>query len=180
MASRFQLRRGTSAQWVSFNPVLASGEPGAELDTGRIKVGDGVSTWTSLPYSGATDVNIDMLPSGSVLSVIKSGDTWPSRPTSRADVTVIWYGDNPGPPAVTSGSGGLLTGTDIRIATTSAIDSLPAGTTLTVSKSGSTWPLRPTSRTDIVVAWKGADPSPPIVNSGTAGMINNVDYRIVV
>jgi hypothetical protein len=56
---------------------------------------------------------------------------------------------------------------------------LPAGTTLTVLKSGSTWPARPTARTDIVVAWKGADPSPAIVASGTAGMLNNVDYRLV-
>lgn len=56
---------------------------------------------------------------------------------------------------------------------------LPAWTTLTVLKSGGTWPSRPTARTDIVVAWKGADPSPSIVSSGTGGMLNNVDYRLV-
>lgn len=55
---------------------------------------------------------------------------------------------------------------------------LPAGTTLTVLKSG-TWPARPTSRADIIVAWKGADPSPSIVSSGTGGMRDNVDYRLV-
>jgi hypothetical protein len=56
---------------------------------------------------------------------------------------------------------------------------LPAGTTLTVAKSGSTWPARPTSRTDIIVQWKGADPSPAIVSSGTGGMLDNVDIRFV-
>lgn len=56
---------------------------------------------------------------------------------------------------------------------------LPAGTTITVAKSGGTWPARPTSRTDIVVQWKGPDPSPAIVNSGTGGMMNNVDIRFV-
>ncbi len=56
---------------------------------------------------------------------------------------------------------------------------LPAGTTLTVSKSGSVWPARPTSRADIVVQWKGPDPSPSIVSSGIGGMMDNVDVRFV-
>jgi hypothetical protein len=59
-----------------------------------------------------------------------------------------------------------------------AITALPAGATLTVIKSG-TWPARPTSRADIIVQWKGADPSPSIVSSGTAGMLDNVDIRLV-
>lgn len=59
------------------------------------------------------------------------------------------------------------------------VSQMPAGITLTVLKSGSTWPARPTARADVVVAWKGPDPSPSIVSSGTAGMLNNVDYRLV-
>jgi hypothetical protein len=47
-----QIKRGTAAQWASLNPVLADGEPGVERDTGRIKVGNGVSFWSSLPYTG--------------------------------------------------------------------------------------------------------------------------------
>lgn len=62
---------------------------------------------------------------------------------------------------------------------TPSIDDLPSGSTITVLKSGSTWPVRPTARTDIIVQWKGADPSPVIVNSGTSGMLNNVDIRLV-
>ena len=56
---------------------------------------------------------------------------------------------------------------------------LPAWTTLTVFKSGSNWPARPTSRADIVVQWRGPDPSPSIVSSGTGGMLDNVDIRLV-
>lgn len=56
---------------------------------------------------------------------------------------------------------------------------LPAGTTLTVVKTGSTWPARPTSRADLIVQWKGADPSPGIVSSGTGGMLDGVDVRFV-
>lgn len=51
---QIQLRRGTSAQWASIDPVLASGEPGYETDTGRQKIGDGVSSWSELPFSGGS------------------------------------------------------------------------------------------------------------------------------
>jgi hypothetical protein len=56
---------------------------------------------------------------------------------------------------------------------------LPAGSTITVAKSGGVWPARPTSRSDIIVQWKGPDPSPSIVSSGTGGMLDNVDMRFV-
>lgn len=56
---------------------------------------------------------------------------------------------------------------------------LPGGTTITVLKAGGAWPARPTNRTDIVVQWKGADPSPSIITTGTGGMLDNVDVRLV-
>lgn len=51
MATQIQLRRGTASAWTSANPTLAQGELGLESDTGKFKVGNGTSTWTSLPYS---------------------------------------------------------------------------------------------------------------------------------
>jgi hypothetical protein len=48
---RIQLARGTAAAWTASNPVLLAGEAGWESDTGQMKVGDGVTYWTSLPYS---------------------------------------------------------------------------------------------------------------------------------
>lgn len=59
------------------------------------------------------------------------------------------------------------------------VATIPAGSTLTVQKSGSTWPARPTARADVFVQWKGADPSPAIVSSGTGGMLDGVDTRFV-
>lgn len=50
--SRIQLRRGLAADWTTANPVLADGEQGYETDTHKIKVGDGTTSWTALPYSG--------------------------------------------------------------------------------------------------------------------------------
>jgi hypothetical protein len=51
MAVQILLRRGTAAEWTSVNPVLGSGEPGFETDTGRFKIGNGTGTWNELPYS---------------------------------------------------------------------------------------------------------------------------------
>jgi hypothetical protein len=50
MIDRIRLRRDTSSDWSFYNPVLSSGEPGVELDTNRIKVGNGVTDWNNLPY----------------------------------------------------------------------------------------------------------------------------------
>lgn len=49
-----QLRGGTAAAWTSTNPILAPREEGIETDTGRRKVGDGVTPWVGLDYNGAS------------------------------------------------------------------------------------------------------------------------------
>ena len=51
MAIQFQFRRGLASDWTTANPVLASGEPGYETDTGKFKYGDGSTAWNSLSYS---------------------------------------------------------------------------------------------------------------------------------
>lgn len=50
-----QLRRGTAASWASANTVLHQGEVGVETDTGRAKLGDGATAWTSLGYWNPLD-----------------------------------------------------------------------------------------------------------------------------
>jgi len=47
---QFQIRRDISTSWVSTNPTLADGEMGLETDTGKLKVGDGITSWYTLPY----------------------------------------------------------------------------------------------------------------------------------
>ncbi len=44
-------RRDTAANWTSANPTLLAGELGHESDTGKWKVGDGTTAWTSLAYT---------------------------------------------------------------------------------------------------------------------------------
>lgn len=46
------LRNDAAATWVAKNPVLAKGEPGVEVDTGKFKLGDGVTSWVGLNYAG--------------------------------------------------------------------------------------------------------------------------------
>jgi hypothetical protein len=50
MAVQLQLRRGSAAQWTAANTLLAQGELGLETDTGKLKIGDGSTAWTSLSY----------------------------------------------------------------------------------------------------------------------------------
>jgi hypothetical protein len=57
MPVQIQLRRGTAAAWLSADPILAEGEIGTETDTGKWKVGDGVTHWSSLPYAYGADGN---------------------------------------------------------------------------------------------------------------------------
>lgn len=48
--SKLCLRTDSSVNWQNANPVLLRGEIGVEEDTGRIKIGDGNSEWSALPY----------------------------------------------------------------------------------------------------------------------------------
>ena len=54
MAVRIQMRRGTTQQWAAAagtaNAVLAAGEIGVDTTSKQLKVGDGTTTWASLPF----------------------------------------------------------------------------------------------------------------------------------
>lgn len=53
--TRIRLRRADlQATLEAINPVLLAGEPAIALDTGILKIGDGVSTYTQLPEIGAS------------------------------------------------------------------------------------------------------------------------------
>jgi hypothetical protein len=50
----FKVRRGLAEVWAQHGDrvILAEGEPGYELDTHRLKIGDGKNVWNKLPYVG--------------------------------------------------------------------------------------------------------------------------------
>lgn len=45
-----QVRRDTAANWTTADPILSSAEWALETDTRKLKIGDGATAWTSLPY----------------------------------------------------------------------------------------------------------------------------------
>jgi hypothetical protein len=47
---KLQVRRDTAANWTSANPTLSAGEIGFETSTGKFKIGDGSTAWSSLSY----------------------------------------------------------------------------------------------------------------------------------
>jgi hypothetical protein len=75
----FQFRRGTSSAWTKNNPLLAAGEPGYELDTHKVKIGDGANYWKDLPYIGEHNIisyaNHNEFPSvGNINYIYKAND----------------------------------------------------------------------------------------------------------
>lgn len=96
-----QFRRGTSAEWSELNPILAAGELGYERDvavaagpdddtysysdaatgTGLIKIGDGVTRWTDLPYL-LTSLRVSAVAGNTNQTIALSGDASGSGTTS--------------------------------------------------------------------------------------------------
>jgi hypothetical protein len=50
MATRIQVRRGTTSEWNTANPILTEGEFGYNTTLDKFKIGDGTSTWSVLEY----------------------------------------------------------------------------------------------------------------------------------
>ena len=132
-----------------------------------------LKTWVSSQIaaggSGVSDATVaaivdDALTSAAIDTMLQAKNT--ANTSAFATALKSWVTSQ-----ITTAVGGVVT-------TVTAETAAPL-TTLTVTKSGGTWPARPTSRSDIIVQWKGADPSPAIVSSGTGGMRDNIDIRLV-
>lgn len=103
METTIKHRRGTRSGWAQFDPVLAEGEFGVEIDTGRFKMGDGSTAWNALPYFTPGDggggpvvppagpVNLDDLADVDVSAaqpghtlVLRADHKWVPRPLQQA------------------------------------------------------------------------------------------------
>lgn len=69
--AKILIRRDTASNWTSKNPVLSDGEQGYEKDTGKMKIGDGVKTWTQLSYF--PDIPTTFFDGGTPTTVYTSG-----------------------------------------------------------------------------------------------------------
>jgi len=124
MANRIQLRRDHSTNWTRINPVLSDGEPGLEIDTNKVKYGDGSTAWRDLDYAsggattstgGVTSIiagnNITVNTSTGAVTVNASINTW--ELTSGSNIVSLDSGSGilttPGFINLTWGQGGVDT-----------------------------------------------------------------------
>ena len=123
MASKIQHIRDTASNWTSNNPTPFQGELCYETDTGRIKLGDGTSTWNSLAYTGEYSVQDGEL--------------------SEINFTAADHAKLDGLPALANITGGTMTGdlnikgykeTVIDIAQSTYTPSLTAGTMYNITQ----------------------------------------------
>ena len=53
----FQVKRGPAARWEELTLILNPGEPGFEMDTFKLKIGNGSTPWKELPYVNDVDIS---------------------------------------------------------------------------------------------------------------------------
>jgi hypothetical protein len=70
---QIQVRRDTAANWTSENPTLAEGEIGFETDTGKYKIGDGSTAWTSLKYKSVIGKQTIYVPAAAMIAATTNG-----------------------------------------------------------------------------------------------------------
>lgn len=96
LESRIQLRNDTAENWAAVNPVLLKGEIGIELDTRKIKVGDGTTAWAELNYLTDDIVITDIDPTETDAQY-DLGELWLNQADGRVflllaktDVAAVW------------------------------------------------------------------------------------------
>lgn len=138
MADLIRLKRDTALNWTTNNPVLALGEPGLELDTFKMKVGNGVANWVSLPYyqTSVSNENPYTLPvaTTTTLGGIKLGSGLDIDSNGVVTVTVPGGTTYTLPAASASTLGGVKIGSGITVAVDGTISvdtsSLPSPTSV--------------------------------------------------
>ena len=137
MADLIQLRRDTAANWTSANPTLSQGEQGYETDTGKMKIGDGSTAWTSLAYfvdSSAYATSSDITSAVSTkantadLATVATTGAYADvtgTPTLATVATSGSYNDLSDQPTIPSITG-LATETYVDTAVSNLVDTAPA------------------------------------------------------
>lgn len=100
---QIQLRRDTTTNWTTANPILQSGEPGYDTVLKILKIGDGVTTWDLLPIYGTfysdQDVeeylNSKNVVSGSSANITTDYVTFDTTPETSSSLqgTMSWNAD---------------------------------------------------------------------------------------
>lgn len=73
MASKFQFRRDTTANWSAANPVLSQGEVGLDTTLNIFKIGNGVTAWNSLSVASSSPTTTESLSNKTLVSPTLDG-----------------------------------------------------------------------------------------------------------
>ena len=82
----------TAAVFTSENPVLRQGQVGYESDTGRFKIGNGRTNWTTLSYAAADKVHTHFVDDGTAIDAVAAAATLTSDGTAPADGDKVTIG----------------------------------------------------------------------------------------
>lgn len=91
---QLKLRQDTASNWTAANPTLFAGELGRESDTGKIKIGNGSTAWTSLAYQpfGGPITNADIA-AGAEIAVSKLANGTANQALVTDGTDVSWSDD---------------------------------------------------------------------------------------
>ena len=132
-----QIRRGTAASWTSENPTLEAGEFGLETDTGKTKIGNGSTAWTSLSYNYVTYAQIDVSGATNGKALIHNGTKFvPGDITTTLDTLTDVTAPNPSDGDFLRWNGTAWINDAVNLSTDtigSFVQSLVAGTGVTLS-----------------------------------------------
>jgi hypothetical protein len=113
---RLQLRADTAANWTSVNPILLANELGRETDTGKIKIGNGTSTWTSLAYQAWATLPVAVNAGGTGQTSYTNGQLLIGNTTGNT-LTKATLTAGSGV-AITNGTGSITVAVDSTVVTT--------------------------------------------------------------
>ena len=132
-----QIRRGTASAWTSENPTLEAGEFGLETDTGKTKIGNGSTAWTSLSYNYVTYAQIDVSGATNGKALIHNGTKFvPGDITTTLDTLTDVTAPNPSDGDFLRWNGTAWINDAVNLSTDtigSFVQSLVAGTGVTLS-----------------------------------------------
>lgn len=197
MAVQIQLRRGTASQWTTANPLLAQGELGLELDTFKLKLGDGTTLWTGLSYYSGGAITSETDPIYTASSWYTTTNNSTNWDTAYADRNK-WDGGATGLVAATGrtslglGTAATTASTDYATAAQgakadSALQSITSGnvtTALGYTPYNATNPAGYTSNTGTVTSVALTTPTgltvtgSPVTTSGTLALSMTSGYAI--
>lgn len=115
-------RQDTETNWSIANPILEAGEFGYDITNKKIKLGDGVSTWNTLPYfndellvswdnitekptigNGTITIQQNGIQKG-IFNVNQTGNTTINLESGSTNPPIISWGDITGKPQIGSGT----------------------------------------------------------------------------